>query len=208
MTFSPKNLTDNETVAVDLHPHWWNFAPPAGTLLAGVVFGIWRLTMDGGFASDAMSYIAIGLLIVGAVWLVIRYVKWTTTHFVITNRRIIYRTGVIAAHGVEIPLERVNNVNFSQTIFERVVGAGDLLIESGGEDGQSRFSDIRDPQHVQRMVHIKMEEAMSRRAGGEGGSAGGGAADIASQLERLEGLMERGALTREEFELQKRKLLG
>ena len=79
-----------------------------------------------------------------------RYLTWATINFVITSDRVIYRSGLIAKHGIEIPLERVNNVSFRQGIFERMIGAGDLLIESGGEDGQQRFTDIRDPERVQR----------------------------------------------------------
>jgi uncharacterized membrane protein YdbT with pleckstrin-like domain len=127
------------------------------------------------------------------------------THFVITSHRIIYRSGVIAKSGIEIPLERVNNVNFGQSVFERLVGAGDLLIESGGEDGQSRFSDIKHPDQVQRMIHSQMEAAMQRRSGR---SVDQPAANVADQLERLEGMLQRGTLTPEEFDQQKRKLLG
>ena len=76
-------------------------------------------------------------IVVTAIWLVVRYLKWITTNFVITSDRLIFRHGVVAKSGIEIPLERVNNVNFNQGIFERMLGAGDLLIESGGEDGQS-----------------------------------------------------------------------
>ena len=51
--------------------------------------------------------------------------------------------------GVEIPLERVNTMHFNQSVFERITGSGDLVIESGGEDGQQRFTDIRRPDQVQ-----------------------------------------------------------
>jgi uncharacterized membrane protein YdbT with pleckstrin-like domain len=73
-------------------------------------------------------------------------------HFVVTNQRVIYRSGVIARNGIEIPVRKVNNVSFHQSVIERIVGAGDILIESGGEDGQSLFSDIRDPEQVQNII--------------------------------------------------------
>ena len=74
-------------------------------------------------------------MIVGsAVWLLVRYVQWLTTNFVITSDRVIFRHGVFAKSGIEIPLERVNSVHFNQGIFERIIGAGDLLIESGAEE--------------------------------------------------------------------------
>ena len=136
------------------------------------------------------------------------YVKWANTNFVITSDRLIFRYGVIGKNGIEIPLERVNNVNFRQSIFERFVGAGDLVIESGGEDGASRFTDIRKPEQVKNLIHSQMEVNEQRRGGFYPSSAPVPAVDVASQLEKLEGLLHRGSLSREEFDAQKRKLLG
>lgn len=206
MTFAQKNLNANETIAVDLHPHWWYFASPVLMLAVSIVLGVMVLANGAdGWAGDTAKVILVVALVVGALWLGARYLKWMNTHFVITSHRIIYRSGVIAKSGIEIPLERVNNVNFGQSVFERLVGAGDLLIESGGEDGQSRFSDIKHPDQVQRMIHSQMEAAMQRRSGR---SVDQPAANVADQLERLEGMLQRGTLTPEEFDQQKRKLLG
>jgi uncharacterized membrane protein YdbT with pleckstrin-like domain len=207
MTFSQKNLNANETIALDLHPHWWYFAGPVAALVVSIIGGIWALTTDGGSnAGKAMRVIFLAALVLTAIWVVARYLKWMTTHFVITSHRLIFRTGVLAKSGIEIPLERVNNVNFNQSVFERMLGAGDLLIESGGEDGQSRFSDIKHPDQVQRMIHSQMELAAERRGGYSRNAAG--TTSVAEELERLEGMLQRGTLSPEEFESQKRKLLG
>jgi uncharacterized membrane protein YdbT with pleckstrin-like domain len=207
MTFSQKNLNANETIALDLHPHWWYFAGPVAALVVSIIGGIWALTTDGGSnAGKAMRVIFLAALVLTAIWVVARYLKWMTTHFVITSHRLIFRTGVLAKSGIEIPLERVNNVNFNQSVFERMLGAGDLLIESGGEDGQSRFSDIKHPDQVQRMIHSQMELAAERR--GSYSRSAAGTTSVAEELERLEGMLQRGTLSPEEFEAQKRKLLG
>lgn len=207
MTFSQKNLNANETIALDLHPHWWYFAGPVAALVVSIIGGIWALTTDGGSnAGKAMRVIFLAALVLTAIWVVARYLKWMTTHFVITSHRLIFRTGVLAKSGIEIPLERVNNVNFNQSVFERMLGAGDLLIESGGEDGQSRFSDIKHPDQVQRMIHSQMELAAERRGSYSRNTAG--TASVAEELERLEGMLQRGTLSPEEFEAQKRRLLG
>jgi uncharacterized membrane protein YdbT with pleckstrin-like domain len=215
MTFSQKNLNPNETIALDMHPHWWYFSGPVMALVVSIIGGTWALTTDGdGNVGKAMRVVFLAALVITAIWVVVRYLKWMTTNFVITSHRLIFRTGVVAKKGIEIPLERVNNVNFNQSVFERLLGAGDLLIESGGEDGQSRFSDIKHPDQVQRMVHSQMEIAAERR-GGYSRSAGtsstastAGVASVADELERLEGMLQRGTLSPEEFESQKRKLLG
>ncbi len=210
MTFPKKNLNPNETIALDMHPHWWYFAEPAMSLLGSIVLGIAVLakTESGSNARKALGILAIVLLIGTAAWLIVRYLKWLTTNFVITSHRLIFRQGVLAKSGIEIPLERVNNVNFNQSIFERLLGAGDLLIESGGEDGQQRFTDIRHPDRVQNLVNAQMENHAMRRSGFAAPVAVVPSVDLADQLERLEGMLERGTLTQEEFDAQKRRLLG
>jgi len=208
MPYPKKNLNSNETIALDLHPHWWYFAQPAIALLASIILGIVVLSQTDS-STDGRSVgtiAAVALLVITALWLIGRYVKWLTTNFVITSQRLIFRQGVIAKTGIEIPLERVNNVNFSQGIFERMLGAGDLLIESGGEDGQQRFTDIRHPDRVQNLVHAQVEALIQTRAGYH--NAPHQQIDVAEQLERLEGLMQRGTITQEEFDAQKAKLLG
>ena len=204
MPYPKKNLNSNETIALDMHPHWWYFAEPVGALVLVIVLAIAQAAKGpDGKTGDVLKLVLIGLLILTALWVIGRYLKWITTNFVMTSQRLIFRQGVIAKSGIEIPLDRVNNVNFNQSIFERFLGAGDLLIESGGEDGQQRFTDIRNPEKVQNLLHAQVEVARGR--GPERGSSRGG--DTAEQLERLEGMLQRGTLTQEEFDKQKRRLL-
>jgi membrane protein YdbS with pleckstrin-like domain len=215
MAYSKKNLNPGETVALDMHPHWWYFAEPAGVLLLSIIGGILVLTQDDDGAWKVLRLVVLALVVASAIWLIVRYLKWVTTHFVITSHRLMFQTGIIGKSGIQIPLERVNNVNFNQSVFERILGAGDLLIESGGEDGQSRYTDIRHPDRVQRLIHAQMEGLARRHAGyvrGDGGVDARGAPmgtnDLTDQLERLEGMMQRGTLSPEEFEAQKRRVLN
>jgi uncharacterized membrane protein YdbT with pleckstrin-like domain len=206
MPYPARLLNPTESVALDLHPHWWFFAEAATSFAVSGVLSLFLLGQDDP-KSDLIkfaSYPVWAIAGLATIWLIIRYLKWRTTYFVITSDRLIYRHGVIAKAGIEIPLERVNNVNFKQSIFERLIGAGDLLIESGGEDGQQRFSDIAKPAKVQNLIHLQMEDNQNRSFSVN--VAGGN--DIATQLEKLEGLRDRGAISAEEFEVQKQRLLN
>jgi uncharacterized membrane protein YdbT with pleckstrin-like domain len=205
MPYPKKLLNDHEEVALDLHPHWWFFAKPTAALVGSIALGIYALTQDEDLG-DVLKAISVVLIIGTALWTLHRYLTWATINFVITSDRVIYRSGLIPKHGIEIPLERVNNVSFHQGLFERIIGAGDLLIESGGEDGQQRFTDIRDPDRVQRLIHSQMEVNETKRFTQPPPHAS--TTDVATQLEKLEGMLERGTLSREEFESHKRKLLS
>lgn len=201
-----KLLNDYETLALDLHPHWWFFAAPVASLTAAIVAALTVLATLEGDARRILSWLLLAVIVLCAVWLLARYVKWATTNFAVTSHRLIFRTGVLSRQGVEIPLERVNNVNFHQTLFERFIAAGDLLIESAGSDGQQQFTDIKHPERVQNLIHAQIEQKAGRRLPPT--EPGGGEVDIATQLERLAALRDRGALTDDEFEAQKRRLLG
>jgi uncharacterized membrane protein YdbT with pleckstrin-like domain len=164
MPYPAKLLNPDESVALDLHPHWWYFAESVSSF---TVSGILWLFVFGKYQDDPKPFLTypIGVIALATlVWVIVRYLKWRTTYFVITSDRLIYRNGVIGKAGIEIPLERVNNVNFKQGIFERIIGAGDLLIESGGEDGQQRFTDIAHPDKVQNLIHMQMEDNKSVRS--------------------------------------------
>jgi uncharacterized membrane protein YdbT with pleckstrin-like domain len=215
MPFPRKLLNSYEEVAVDLHPHWMYFAEPVLTLV-----GVFIATVIVKFGFDFLDQSALVLLCVAGLlaaagWLGVRYLKWVTTNFVITNDRVIFREGVLAKRGVEIPLERVNNVNFDQSIFERLVGAGDLTIESAGKDGASAFTDIRKPEAVQNLIHAQIEQSANRKWDRAASSQPSTplpppapSGDVMAQLERLDELRQRGVLTQAEFESQKARILN
>lgn len=199
-----KLLNDYETMALDLHPHWWFFAGPVTALTGALVGALVVLGVLDGDAERILGWVFLAAIVLSAIWTLVRYVTWVTTHFAVTSHRLIFRSGVVSKQGVEIPLERVNNVNFHQTIFERLIGAGDLLIESAGSDGRQRFTDIRHPERVQNLIHARIEAKSDRR---ERREDAGGVVDLATQLERLADLRDRGVLSAEEFDEQKRRLL-
>jgi len=204
MPFPRRLLKSHEEVVVDLHPHWWYYAKPISVLVGAIALGILTLTMEDGSVRTALTWVSIGLIGVGVLWTVSRYARWATTHFVITSDRVIFRTGIVAKSGIEIPLVRVSTVHFNQSILQRLVGAGDLVIESGTEDGQQRFTDIRNPDGVQREIHVQKVASERGRSSDSVPSPRPGVAD---QLEKLEGMLDRGTLTPEEFKMQKRRLL-
>jgi uncharacterized membrane protein YdbT with pleckstrin-like domain len=139
---------------------------------------------------------------------------WITSHFVVTTDRVIHRSGWLAKRSMEMPLERINDVRFEQTVLERAVGAGDLIIESGGEYGQNHFTDIRHPEDVQKLIYEKSEENQLRMERAAEGRPGDDTEPITTgaspldEIERLASMKKRGLISEEEFETQKRRLLG
>ena len=203
MPFSRKLLIEGEDVVLDLHPHWEFFVKPGAAFAVALLLGVYMLANGWEGPSVAIA----GVLVLGTlVWLGITYLRWATTNFVITTDRLIYRHGVLSKHGIEIPLERVNTVFFSQRILERVLGSGDLVIESAGEMGRQSFSNVRKPSAVQNEIYRQMEANENRKFDRIGGVRP--AADsIPDQIAQLEQLRQQGILTQAEFDAKKQQLL-
>jgi membrane protein YdbS with pleckstrin-like domain len=206
MPFPRDLLTEDEDLVLDLRPHWW-FLVPSGTLLAiAVIFGIAALVREW----PSWISFPIGIWVLGSLgWFGARYLLWTTTNFVVTNERVVSRAGVISKRGIEIPLDRINTVFFNQTVFERMIRAGDIGIESAGEGGRQTFTDIRNPNLVQNEIYRQVEDLEGRKLSrlGQAAQVGPTPDSIPQQIEHLDQLRRQGLLTDDEFERKKRELL-
>jgi uncharacterized membrane protein YdbT with pleckstrin-like domain len=211
MAFPKSLLADHEKLIFDLRPHWVSLVPPAlwtvVLLIGSIAAAKWVYDSDGEYQ---WWEIAITIAFLGAwyVLAVLPFLRWRFTMFVLTSDRLITRQGIIAKHSKEIPLERINDVAFSQSVLERFLGAGDLMLESAGERGQTRIGNVRKPEQVQLMVYKEAESNNARLVHGQVESALGGRNDDAmSQLERLAKLKEAGAISDAEYEAKKAEFL-
>ena len=198
MSFPRKLLNDGEDVILDLRPHWWFLTGPvvATIALLGATVALRNV--------EYVNLAALGLLVLSVLWLLVRYLKWTTTNFVLTTDRLILRKGVLSKSGREIPLERINDISVYRSLFERVLRSGDLMIESAGERGQQLFADMAKPFVVQNAIYAEMERSGARDADR---MAGARQLSIPEQIEKLDELRQRGVISNAEFEAKKSQLL-
>ena len=201
MAFPRKLLHEREEVVLDLRPHWVFFLGPAVLLAIAVVGLVASAVLD---LHEWLLLGLAGITLVALIWFAGRYARWGSTNFVVTSDRLIYRSGVLAKQGIEIPLERVNTVFFNQTLLERMLGSGDLEIESGGERGTQRFSDVARPSHVQSEIHRQIEDNQ-RRMGAAG--ARPASASVTDRLAELNELRRLGVVTQAEFDAKRASLL-
>ena len=154
-----KHFSHEEVLVLDLHPHWWRFVKPVVVIIAtlAALANTHRIPND--FLKDLALIIAQVLAVLAVLNLALQSLKWYRTHFVLTSQRIIFQSGVIARKRVEISLHKINVVNFHQSVFERLINAGDIVIETGAEEGVETFIDVRDPQNVQAYIHQWIHKA-------------------------------------------------
>jgi uncharacterized membrane protein YdbT with pleckstrin-like domain len=222
MAYPTHLLNDNETIALDLRPHWWYFSKHIFSSIPLIVlFVLWAITHDGDhWYHTPIQIIFVAAAIAWLAWFLYKFLQWRFTYFVVSSQRVIYRTGVISRKGTEIPLERINNINFNQNIWERIIGAGDLEVESAGKDGQTTFENVNHPDGVQQEIYRQMEVNARKQAGWIGEHAATAVSNAASavppagdltaadQIAKLNELHQAGALTDAEFESKKAELLG
>lgn len=215
MAFPRSMLNDTEELVLDLRPHWVFLLPAAAAAIGGIIVGIllmFVIDLDG-TPGTILSVVA-GLLVLGTLaWFGWKYAEWTTTVFALTSDRIVTRRGILSKSGMDIPLERVNTVFSSQTVFERMVGAGDIAIESAGERGTNHFHNIRRPSVVQKEIYVQMENNENRKFDRMRGPAPAAAdptavqGSIPDQIEQLSALHQRGVISDAEFQAKKAELL-
>jgi uncharacterized membrane protein YdbT with pleckstrin-like domain len=209
VAFPRRLLNEGEEVILDLRPHWSFFLGRALVLILAVAALI-AVAVIG--AADWLLVVVGVLVLVALARVVTRYAVWTTSEFVVTTDRLVLRSGVVSKRGIEIPLERVNTVFFSQRLRERLLRYGDLVVESGGERGRQVISDVPHPERVQSVIHGAMEDEEDIREGRTSHHTTATATptdreSVLDQIERLDQLRQRGVISDAEFETKKAQLL-
>ena len=167
MPFPRRLLAEGEEIVLDLHAHWKALVLPV--LIVPIVvglatYGALSIPDNSGREIERWVIVAIAalLLLRFSLW---PFLKWQTTRYVLTNRRVIIRSGVFGRTGRDIPLVRVNDVSFRHNLFERMLRCGTLIIESAGEHGQEVLSDVPKVEYVQREIYRAVEAEGSRHTG-------------------------------------------
>jgi uncharacterized membrane protein YdbT with pleckstrin-like domain len=164
--YPDKVLADDEEVVRHLHPHWLTVFWPFVELLAVVglaSFGAAAIPAGQQQGMIRLAIVVVALLLV--LFLVVRpLLVWRCTHYVITTHRVLFREGVLARRGRDIGLSRITDVSYRQSLWERIVSSGTLIIESAGESGATVLERIPDSDGVQQLLNHMIEEDADRRA--------------------------------------------
>jgi uncharacterized membrane protein YdbT with pleckstrin-like domain len=164
--FPESVLTSDEKVVTHLHPHWKAVFWPGvlGVVVLAAVAAAWVFLPWGQVVLLIVSGVGLVIIAVFSFW---PWVTWRTTHYVFTNERVIMREGVFSRTGRDIPLGRVNDVSFSHSLFERMLGCGTLTIESAGERGQVVLTDIPRVEQTQSVLYELVDADRQRHTFGD-----------------------------------------
>jgi uncharacterized membrane protein YdbT with pleckstrin-like domain len=164
MAFPESILDDGEDVVRNLRPHWRRIVVPVALVpvVVGLAsYGWFALPSDSARKVLRWAILAVALVIL-AWWTARPVLVWLTTRYVVTNRRVLMRNGVLSRTGRDVPLTRVNDVSFSRMMVERLFGSGTLIIESAGDRGQVVLKDVPQVESVQREIYRLVEDETQR----------------------------------------------
>ncbi len=159
MAYPDDLLVPGEQIVMHKHPHWKMLVGPVVVLLLVVGSGTFVAALVSAQSWAQWAWLALGVVGIGLVgWLTVTPVlRWRTTHFVVTTRRVLVREGVLARHGIDIPMSRINSVQFRHSVIERLLGCGTLIIESASDE-PLEFDDVPGVERVHALLYNEVAD--------------------------------------------------
>jgi len=158
------SLTEDEHLVLRLHPHWKTLIGPLSVaVLVVVAVLIAEVLIPSGSVSTVIRLVLAAVAILALMlWLIVPVLRWRTTTYELTTRRMRVRSGIVTRHGRDIPLARINDVSFEKGLLDRLLGSGRLVVESAGEHGQILLNDIPRVEFTQATLFRLVEEEQRR----------------------------------------------
>jgi uncharacterized membrane protein YdbT with pleckstrin-like domain len=159
MAYPDELLVAGEQVVVHKHPHWKMLLLPVLAFLLTIGLAVYLAALARDLSWAPIAWLLISLLaVVLEVWLTLRpLIRWFTTHFVVTTRRVLVREGLLSRQGIDIPMTRINSVQFRHNVLERLLGCGTLVIESASDE-PLEFDDIPGVEKVHAIIYAEMTD--------------------------------------------------
>lgn len=168
MTLPDHHLTEGEQRVLAIDPHWKRLTVPFIALVLVAVAsgaGIYFIPDEFTYALHARLAVAAVALVLMAVWSFVPYLRWKNTVYVFTTHRIKITTGVLDQTVDEIPLATLNAVGSEQTLLDRLLGCGTLIVDPGGDRGTIALRDVPKVHEVRAELFRLLEDASSGKPG-------------------------------------------
>lgn len=162
MGYPEEVLAPDERVLLHRHPHWKILFWPIvvlvlSTALAGFAGGVISRKLPGNAGSIGLLAVVVVWVVVVARWCLPAVTRWKATHFIVTDRRVLVRQGVLTHTGIDIPMSRISSVQFRNGLFDRMLGTGTLIIGSASEE-PLEYDDIPAVEQVHTMLYNQVFE--------------------------------------------------
>jgi len=198
-------LKSEEKVILITRPHWF-------TIMFPVLLGL--IGIAGGVVLSAFGLVfgGIPVALVLAGYAGYKILERNRNIWAVTNMRVIDEEGIFSSDTKESPLDKINNVSYSQSFWGKIFGYGKVDIQTAAEIGETTYNNVESPGKLKDAITTMQEEykkMQMKRQAKEFADAIGTANDndIGTELEKLNQLKDKGVITEEEFLAGKKKLL-
>lgn len=197
MGFAREKLNPGEELILEFKPHWKSLVP-AGlrTLLIGAILGatVWLLPDE--WRQKLWPILFAAAVVAWAIVVLPSILRWMLTEIVLTDERLVTRRGVIKRVTYDIPVDQINSVTVRQGLLDRLIRAGDLVVESASDTGDQVLLAVPRPDVVRNTIS-RTKELKTDRPSREYGD----------RLIELEALRQQGLITEAEYEHKRAELL-
>jgi uncharacterized membrane protein YdbT with pleckstrin-like domain len=199
MGYIERLLAQNERIVLITRRHWLVLLPVI-LIDLGIAIVIIALSVGGALVAPPLPLLGLLLLLLPLGHFLVRYITWRNEQYIVTNRRVMEVRGVYKKHVSDSSLEKVNDVVMEQSALGRLLDYGDIRIITGADIGVNVFRRIAHP--------IRFKTTMMDQKAAHAERAETRPEDVPDLLARLDDLRQRGVITQEEFEREKRELLA
>ena len=206
-------LKKDEKILITIRQHWLRLVLPFFAWLLLTVILIWWLNNS---TTSTTAYI---IILVTALYPLYEYINWRHNLWCVTNLRVVDETGFFTRYSKESPLDKINNVEYDQSLMGRLFGYGNVDIQTAAELGETKYELIHHPKLLKDTITHAQEEYKKMQISSQATQLAEAIARtntgikpsqqmIADELDKLFELLQKGAITQEEYVAQKNKLMG
>ena len=204
------HLKKDEKLLIIIRQHWIKLVLP---FFAWLLLAILLLSFVTNYKIDLI------IILLTAIYPMIEYINWKYNLWAVTNMRVVDESGFFTRYSKESPLDKINNVEYDQPILGRIFGYGNVDIQTAAEMGETKYQLIHHPKllkdtitHAQeeyKKIQITSQATQLAQAIAKTNTAAAPSQQmIADELHKLFELLQKGAITQEEYIAQKNKLMG
>lgn len=200
-------LKKEEKILIIVRQHWVKLLLPVFVWLVAAALLIW-LAGTTGFI----------ITLVAVLYPLYEYLNWRSNLWCVTNLRVVDETGFFSRYSKESPLDKINNVEYDQSLWGRLFGFGNVDIQTAAEMGETTYELIHGPKLLKDTITHAQDEYKRAQINSQATQLGRAIAAtnttiqhsqqlVADELHKLFDLLQKGAITQEEYIMQKRRLI-
>ncbi|MFA5803121.1 MAG: PH domain-containing protein [Melioribacteraceae bacterium] len=145
-------LRKDEQILFETHKHWYVLLLPLIITLILIALSVYIYTK-----LEMIQWWHFIVPVFAFFYFIYKYYSWKFDLWVVTNYRVIDEFGVMSINSKESPIDKINNVSYQQSLLGRIMGFGDVQIQTAAEMGETSYANISRPQQLKEALSNAQE---------------------------------------------------